>query len=73
MISNQIASLIYINFNALFVYVGLYPELFQLIKVYINYRSNSASNCSDPPIRHKRKGLISWNDSGCNPTQTKKV
>jgi hypothetical protein len=40
--------------KALFVYIGLHPELFRLIKVYINYRSNPARNRSDPPIRHKR-------------------
>jgi hypothetical protein len=40
--------------KALFVYIGLYPESFRLIKVYINYRSNPARNYSDPPIRHKR-------------------
>jgi hypothetical protein len=40
--------------SALFVYVGLHPESFRLIKVYINYRTNPARNRSDPPIRHKR-------------------
>jgi hypothetical protein len=40
--------------KALFVYVGLHPELFQLIKVYINQRNNLVSNRSDPSIRHKR-------------------
>jgi hypothetical protein len=40
--------------KALFVYIGLHLELFRLIKIYINYRSNPACNRSDPPIRHKR-------------------
>jgi hypothetical protein len=40
--------------EALFVCVGLHPESFQLVKVYINYRSNPVRNRSDPPIRHKR-------------------
>jgi hypothetical protein len=40
--------------EALFVCVGLHTESFQLVKVYINYRSNPVRNRSDPPIRHKR-------------------
>jgi hypothetical protein len=49
-------------FKALFVYIGLHPELFRLIKVYINYRNNPARNRSDPPIRHKRT-RPKWDDS----------
>jgi hypothetical protein len=43
-----------LNLKALFVCVGFHLKSFQLIKVYINYRSNPVRNHSDPPIRQKR-------------------